>query len=304
MEEFVELGFEGLDKATDKYHDRVYDHMPAVPRPGSKKEQQQQQRDQHRENQENEQYPRDQYNQRDQDSRYSSQHPDKGYSHHRSGPPTNGNYYEDDPEMYAPDGQREYESRYGDDRYDDEEHGEYRAPGPGMQVSRGRDEYNNTRSLQVAPYQEPQRGYDSGNRGRPAPERRGSSWSPPRSERHDRKERDSRRPRSRSRSQSRSKDKQHRMLAMVGGAIVGGLAGNQAGKGKKYDTVATIVGAIAGGVGAKEVSEFWDGRQKKKERREEEWENEYGDDERKSNRRRSDSRGRDDRYDRDDRRRY
>jgi len=82
---------------------------------------------------------------------------------------------------------------------------------------------------------------------------------------------------------------------------VGGLAGNQATKGGKYDTVATIAGAFIGGVGAREATGQWDERRRRKEQRENEWEGgRYG---------RNDTHG-DGRYDgseryrRDDRRRH
>lgn len=59
--------------------------------------------------------------------------------------------------------------------------------------------------------------------------------------------------------------------------MVGGLAGNQVGKGKKYDTAATLAGAIIGGVGAREAADHWDKtRQKKKQPKGEGWEGEYG----------------------------
>ena len=53
---------------------------------------------------------------------------------------------------------------------------------------------------------------------------------------------------------------------------MGGLAGNQASKGGKYDTVATIAGALIGGVGAREATGQWDERKRRKEQRENEWE--------------------------------
>ncbi|KAH7377358.1 hypothetical protein BKA66DRAFT_158034 [Pyrenochaeta sp. MPI-SDFR-AT-0127] len=243
--EEVELGFEGVDKFADKYHDKVYDHLPAI----SKSRQKQ---------------------------RRSSQNPDKGYysETYRS--------YEADANMYAPDGRQERDYRPGtDERYYEDDRSYYRASDAGSGVPRGRDDLKNTRGA-VAAYQQPQQDY---SRQRPAHQRRRSSWSPPRSEKHDRDERDSHKPRTR----SRSRDKQHRIIATVGGALVGGIAGNQAGKGKKYDTVATIVGAIVGGVGAREASEFWDDRRRKRGEQDEEWEEEHGDD-------RASSRRRDDKY--------
>ncbi|KAF1846252.1 uncharacterized protein K460DRAFT_281915, partial [Cucurbitaria berberidis CBS 394.84] len=279
-----ELGFEGLDKVTDKYHDKVYDHLPAWKRKQMKEDQQDQQGQQ-----------RSQQGRPDQQQR-SSQHPDKGYSRPRSAPSRDENRYEDDAEMYAPDRRQERDYRDAND-----ERSYYNGPNPGAVVPRDRDEPNKARGFE--PYQEsPQRGYDQG-RARPTHQRRGSSWSPPRSNKH---ERDSHKPRAR----SRSKDKQHRIIATVGGALVGGFAGNQALKGKKFDTVATIVGAIVGGVGAREASELWDDRRRKRDGKEEEWEGEFGDDRggdrgdrKKDDRDGRDDRRRDDRDGRDDRRR-
>lgn len=58
---------------------------------------------------------------------------------------------------------------------------------------------------------------------------------------------------------------------------MGGLAGNQVGKGRQYDTAATVAGAILGGVGAREVADHWDrARQKKREARGERWQGDYG----------------------------
>lgn len=276
-----ELGFEGVDKFADKYHDRVYDHLPAIPKVRRKQLQQQQ------------------------NQQRSSQHPDKGYYQ-------DDIRYEHEAIMYSPDGRQEHDYRPGaDDRYYDDGRSYYRASDAGTGVPRGRDDLYNSRGAVAVghqlgdsqseyetdreqAYQQPQqRGYD---RERPSHQRRRSSWSPPRSEKHDR---DLQKPRARSRSRD-NKDKQHRIIATVGGALVGGIAGNQAGKGKKYDTVATIVGAIVGGVGAREASEYWDERRRKREEKDEEWEEEYGND--PGSDRKKDERY--DRYERDDRRRY
>ncbi|CAO2649850.1 Nn.00g011420.m01.CDS01 [Neocucurbitaria sp. VM-36] len=216
--------------------------------------------------------------------------------------------------MYSPDPRQDRDYRSAnDEQYNNDERSYYNGPDAGVAAPRGRDDYSKSRGFEVAPYQAPpQRDYEQGRdygdygdrRGRPSHQRRGSSWSPPRSKKHDH---DSHTPR----ASSRSKDKQHRIMATVGGAIVGGFAGNQARKGKKYDTVATIVGAIVGGVGAREASELWEDRRRKKDEKDGEWEEEFGKDDRGndrgSDRRRSDrgDRGdRGDRDDRDDRRRY
>jgi hypothetical protein len=73
---------------------------------------------------------------------------------------------------------------------------------------------------------------------------------------------------------------QHRIAATVGGALIGGLLGSQVQKGKKYDMPATMLGAIAGGLGAREATEAWDKRRVRKEKGDEKWEQEYGDQDR------------------------
>jgi hypothetical protein len=91
---------------------------------------------------------------------------------------------------------------------------------------------------------------------------------------------------------------QHRIAATVGGALIGGLLGSQVQKGKKYDMPATMLGAIAGGLGAREATEAWDKRRVRKEKGDEKWEQEYGDQDRGGGKR--DERRREDR--REDRR--
>lgn len=77
---------------------------------------------------------------------------------------------------------------------------------------------------------------------------------------------------------------------MVAGGLIGGILGNQARKGQKYDTVTTIAGAVVGGLGAREISEQWDKRRERKEEREEEQEDRYGDDRDRDRGRRRDGR--------------
>jgi len=201
--------------------------------------------------------------------------------------------------MYGGDRQQR-DDRGASERYYEDERTQYKGPNAGTVVPQTRNAYDNNRGQQMAPYQQQsQRGfddYDNRDRGRPQPERRSSSWSPPRSERRDRRDHD----RDDARSGSRPKDKQHRILATVGGALVGGLAANQIRKGKSHDTAATIIGAIVGGVGAREASEFIDKkRRSKRDSVDEKWGEEYSDDDRRENRRGDDRR--DDRYDRNDR---
>ncbi|KAH7561603.1 hypothetical protein BM1_02707 [Bipolaris maydis] len=257
-EEFVELGFEGLDRFANRYWDRTYDHLPNIPRPRRNRYRQQQR-----------QLP----------SGQAPQHPDKGYE--SSSPISDDVYgYKSDPEMYGPDRQDGYAR---DQRYREAEQTDYMhtAPGPGFRVPRRQAEYDSGRNTQLEPYgQAEEQGY---NYGRPAPSRRRSSWSPPRSRVRGGSE--SRQVRSRSRSQSRPQsqlahdDAKNRLIATIGGALVGGLAGNQVSKhnGNKYDTAATLAGAIIGGVGAREAADHWDKtRQKKKQPKGEGWEGEYG----------------------------
>ncbi|KAH6882497.1 hypothetical protein BKA58DRAFT_20607 [Alternaria rosae] len=305
-EEMVELGFEGLDKFTDKYFDKTYDRLPAFPKSAKKKRKLQAQSGQYRQNAQGQ--PVQNAQQPSYPAQNASRHPDKGYTSPRSAAPKSVDGYNSDPEMYAPDyGQ----DRYGPDaRYYETEQNDHRAPGPGFKVPRGRDGPSDTRDMQPYPQQNQpdygqQRGY-GGAGGRPGAQRRGSSWSPPRSERQGR--RDTRRRQSNSRSRSRH-DMKSRLIATVGGALVGGIAGNQATKGKKYDTVATIAGAIIGGVGAKEAAGHWDERKRKKEQQKNgDWEEDSDDNKRRNDRRRDDRYDRndryDDRYERDDRRRY
>ncbi|KAL1798161.1 hypothetical protein ACET3X_002198 [Alternaria dauci] len=308
-EELVELGFEGLDRFADKHFDKTYDHLPAIPRTAKQKRKlEQRQRE----------YLQRTHGKAPEDGPYPPRNhpenlPDKGYTS-RSTAPASVNGYKSDPDMYTADSRHD---RYGrDDRYYEAEQNGYNAPGPGFKVPRGRDGPGDTRGMQ--PYeQQPQSEYGQqslyGGGGRPAPQRRGSSWSPPRSQRQGRSK--SRRRRSNSRSRSSSNDVKSRLLATVGGALVGGLAGNRATKGKKYDTVATIAGAILGGVGAKEAAGHWDDRKRKKEQQRNgdwDWDEDSDDSRRRRDRRRDDRYERDermsrydgnDRYDGDDRRR-
>ncbi|KAJ4364139.1 hypothetical protein N0V83_009594 [Neocucurbitaria cava] len=315
-EELVELGFEGFNKVTDKYHDRAYDRLPNMKR---KKKRESQDRAK----------AEGQSDQQQQQQR-SPRQSDDNNSRPRSGPPRDSprdrgaKEYRSDSKMYSPERGQERDSRGASERYYDNVGFNSDGPNTGATPPRDRDDYSKSRGFEVAPYQappmqpyqappmqpyqaplmQPYQGpppgyYDQsrgqGDRGRPGTQRRGSSWSPPRPKKHDR---DSHKPRAR----SKSGDKQQRMIATVGGAIAGGFAGNQARKGKKYDTVATIVGAIVGGMGAREASEFWDDRKKKREEKQDDWEEDFGKDERGSER--GSRRRRDDRDDRDDRRRY
>ncbi|KAJ8111472.1 hypothetical protein OPT61_g5939 [Boeremia exigua] len=266
-EELVELGFEGVDKAVDKYHDKVYDTVGKHP-------------------------PSWHWRHRHDQKQKEQRNPPASEAH-RDDPRTYQNS-QAGANMYASDRrqEREYQDRR-DPRYVSDETLYYRGPDAGAVVMRGSDPYNNAREYEVQ-YQQPQ--YNSR---RPQPQRRRSSWSPQRSGRERGNER---RARSRSRSRSRSKEKQHRIAATVAGGLIGGLIGNQVQKGRKYDTAATIAGAVIGGLGAREASEQWDKRRTRREDCDEKWENKYGDNRDRKRDDRDDRDYRDDRY--DDRRRY
>ncbi|KAF9690523.1 hypothetical protein EKO04_011335 [Ascochyta lentis] len=285
-EELVELGFEGADKFVNKYHDKAFDK---VGRHSHRRRDRQQQRQQQGQQQQRYREP----------PASESSHADHRPSRAHGDTLREDDDRDSDSDMYAPDRRQEREQDRRDARYVSDETFYYRGPDAGAVVMRGSDAYNRARGYEVAQYQQPQynhRREDYGQRGRPAPQRRRSSWSPPRSGRDGG---DSRRARSRSRS--RSMDKTHRIAATVAGGLIGGLLGNQMQKGRKYDTAATIAGAVIGGIGAKEASEQWDKRKSRREDCDEKWEDKYGDE----RERRRDERRRDDRYDgNDDGRRY
>ncbi|KAI8932422.1 hypothetical protein NX059_010608 [Plenodomus lindquistii] len=317
MEDVVELGFEGIDKFADRYHDKAYDRLPEVPLHRKKKNQQKQAQTR-KTRQDNKRYEEyidngqlpspDLRGQRDHPQaerdlpippppeyqQYPS-HPDRGY-------PATENGYRDDTAMSSygpsPRSERDYQPR-GADRYYEDERIYYNGPDAATAVPRGREVVNSMRGQQMAAYQQPpQGGYDQSIAGRPNHQRRGSSWSPPRTHRDERKNRSQ----SRTRARSPAKDKKHRLAATIGGAVLGGLAGNQAGKGKKYDTAATFIGAIVGGLGAREATEYIDKRRHQKEARGLEADDDYSDDDgSKSMRSRNDRYDRDDGYDRDSR---
>jgi uncharacterized protein YcfJ len=110
---------------------------------------------------------------------------------------------------------------------------------------------------------------------------RSNSWSPPRNERH-RGEDSRRRRRSRSRSiPPNDGTRNSRIAATILGGLVGGFAGNRAGKGQKYDTAATIAGAVLGGLASREIAEKvvdkQQGRKKERQSEEHAWEEKNGD---------------------------
>lgn len=297
-EELVELGFEGVDKFADKYHDKVYDHLPAVPI-GKRRHQQQSHAREWRQDyvKDGQQAKPGLRDQRDlpalaSDYQQCSTYSDKGYSQNGSGPREGENGYRDDRTMssYGPDlrSEGDYQPRSAERYYEDERNYKH-SPG---RVPRGRDTADSMRSQQMVAYQQPQQsGYDQSVHGRPNNQRRGSSWSPPRRHKDERKNRSQSRTRARSPA---AKDKQHRLAATLGGALIGGIAGSHAGKGKKYDTAATFLGAVVGGLGAREATEFYDKKKHQKEGRD------FGGEERKGGGRREE-RYDPERYDRGER---
>ncbi|KAI4624017.1 hypothetical protein J4E80_003829, partial [Alternaria sp. BMP 0032] len=139
----VELGFEGLDKFTDKYFDRTYDRLPAFPKTGKKKRKLQAQQNQFQQNAQGP--PVQNAHQSSYPAQTASRNPDKEYTSPRS-VPKSVDGYNSDPEMYAPDYRQD---RYGpDDRYYETEQNDHRAPGPGFKVPRGRDGPSDTRDMQ------------------------------------------------------------------------------------------------------------------------------------------------------------
>ncbi|KAH9862834.1 hypothetical protein J1614_010927 [Plenodomus biglobosus] len=287
-----ELGFEGVDKFADKYHDKVYDHLPAVPI-GKRRHQQQSharesRQDYNKDGQQAKPGFRDQRDLPAFSSEYQqySTYPDKGYSHNGSGLRGGENGYRDDRTMssYGPNSRSEgdYQPRSTERYYEDERNYKH-SPDP---VPRGRDTADSMGSQQMTS------GYEQSDRGRPNNQRRGSSWSPPRRHKDERKNRSQSRTRARSPA---AKDKQHRLAATLGGALIGGIAGSHAGKGKKYDTAATFIGAVVGGLGAREATEFYDKKKHQKDDRD------FGGEERKGGGRREERYDRGERQDRDER---
>lgn len=157
-----ELGFEGVDKFADKYHDKVYDRLPAIP-VGTRKQNRQEQAQTRKDRQHN-QWPDQQNPQTEKDQRaisnshtnhnhqqYSS-HPDKRYLPNRPRSSGKENGFRDDMSMssYAPDRRTEWDYRGGgDERYYEDERIHYKGPDTATTVPRGRDASNNTRGQQM-----------------------------------------------------------------------------------------------------------------------------------------------------------
>jgi hypothetical protein len=112
-----ELGFEGIDKVTDKYHDRIYDHLPAW----KKKQKRQEARDQ-KEKQDDDR----QADQHDQDQSHRQERARKDSGADRSvNFQDNDNmsgYTQSQAPSYAPDRRQDYrDKRDRDSRYGQEE---------------------------------------------------------------------------------------------------------------------------------------------------------------------------------------
>lgn len=154
-----ELGFEGVDKFADKYHDQVYDHLPA--RKKKRNQEEKQNRENNRQNpqeQQSRELPQEQQDRsprsprsRQNQQQPSSRHPDKGYPRPRSAPSGDKIDYEDDPEMYAPDRRQERDYRgASDERYREDERSYYNGPDAGAVVPRGHNDFNQSRGYGVA----------------------------------------------------------------------------------------------------------------------------------------------------------
>lgn len=248
-DDLFELGFEGLDKLTNKYHDKVFsigDKRHSWAEAANKEKGQRVPTNGRRDSVQ--QQPRYIDPQR---RRASSPAPTRMYTQDRR--------READREVYG--SVREEEARY------------YATPANNSVVSRSRDpyEYNGGYQLAARAPSPPQsehgsRRYDDYyddrrdvDRRRPLPpHRRGSSYSPPR-----------RRERSPPRRQRSRSPNHHRVAATVVGAIAGGLIGNTVTKG---GTIPTIAGAVVGGLGGRTAEKVYDHHKDREYRQEERWE--------------------------------
>ncbi|KAF2730944.1 hypothetical protein EJ04DRAFT_584839 [Polyplosphaeria fusca] len=257
--DLVELGIEGVDRLTDKYHDKVYGfaakkaptfkqtnkHPPPGPPPQQGKKLRSSSRAQ-----------------RDSDQ-------DRGLAD-----------YEDERRMYAPERRRD--GGYDEDRQMNvDEKARYSGPNGGaIDVrdsvrDRERDRYALAPRVASPPY-----GYDArprhyeGNeyeayeRGRPHASRyRAMSYSPPRHEY--REERDHSEESKHRRKRSRSPN-HHRVVATLVGALAGGLVANAVKKGDgPTGTLTTVAGAVIGGISGHKMEQEYD-RHKEKRYEEEE----------------------------------
>lgn len=284
-EELVELGFEGIDKFANKYHDTVYDHLPAWRRKQNKKQAQAQAQQAQVQQQQNPAPPADEQPRarelpkEDRDALYN-QNDDMSYAQSQySSYPDRGQEYRGYPDAR-------------DARYVQEETTTYRRSpnNNGAIVMHDREVYADRSGYErdprdISPRRDYAYGYDDRQvRARPTPNRmRSTSWSPPRNQqRYDDGSR--RRRRSRSRSRSRENDDswhKGRLAATLAGGLIGGLAGNRVTKGQKYDTAATIGGAVLGGIASSEIAERFERKkdEKRAERAREDhaWEQKHGD---------------------------
>ncbi|KAF2119688.1 hypothetical protein BDV96DRAFT_642702 [Lophiotrema nucula] len=266
--ELIELGIEGVDRVTDKYHDHIYGAVAKgaskAPRPhfGKNKNKnknrdtnqntppQQQPPPQEREEREDRSFRRDSRGERDRES--GERRP---------------------PNMYAPERrERDWEE---DGNVDAPDRGYYsqgvgsavarRGPPLGYEVARRApsppEDYGRPRDF--APYGAPsgaQRGL--GDRGRPSSSRmRSYSYSPPRRERP----REDRHERKRSTSPNH-----HRAVATIVGALAGGVIGHRVKKGEgELSTLSAVAGAVIGGIAAREGEKMYDRHKEERYEREE-----------------------------------
>jgi len=279
-EELVELGFEGVDKFANKYHDTVYDHLPAWKRRQKRQQaQQKQQKQQHNAPPPaNEQQRARELPEEDRNEVYSHNddmsHAQSQYSSY----PDRGQEYRGYPDAR-------------DARYVQEETAYRKSPNNGAIVMRDREVYADrsgydTDPRDISTRQDDGYGYDDRQvRARPAPNRmRSSSWSPQRNQQRYNDEGSRRRRRSRSRSQNREDDSswhKGRLAATLVGGLIGGVAGNRATKGQKFDTAATIGGAVLGGIASSEIAERFerkkDEKRMERDRGDQTWEQKHGD---------------------------
>lgn len=259
-DDLFELGFEGLDKFTNKYHDQVFNlagrrHSSTETKKGSK----------HRS------APTGR-----RDSAQEQQR-DIGRAQRRASSPTPTT-------MYTQDRRREGERDvYSSVREDDTRY--YAAPAGSVVSTRGRDPYEYPGGYQLAPRMPtpPEAEYESRrydavyeerrdlDRRRPLPpHRRGSSYSPPRRHEHEHdRDRDRGHDHSPTRRQRSKSPNHHRVAATVVGAIAGGLISNRVSKGS---TITTVAGAVVGGLGGRQAEKMYDHHKHREFEEEERWE--------------------------------
>ncbi|KAJ4299871.1 hypothetical protein N0V90_005118 [Kalmusia sp. IMI 367209] len=206
------------------------------------------------------------------DDRYGS---DSGYENERQRKNTSSSYAPDRRRDgdWRDDGRRDNNGRY-DGRRDDRgyervvEDREYYGPAGTAQQMMARTRNSNNYQGPLFPrvpsppsdYEHAPRAYGDAwaVHGRPMPQRqRSSSWSSPR-----RSERRHDSPPRRMRSKSPN---HHRAVAVIVGALVGGVAGSRVKKGDGvHNTIATVGGAVVGSIASREIEKMYDRHQDKR----------------------------------------